>query len=880
MLRMTPNNSSARAKTYYTLADYYLEDAQELAGEWRGKGAELLGLSGTVQKTEWDRLCDNEHPTTGEPLTLRQKSNRRVGYDFTFDVPKSYSLLYSLTEDERLLDSFRAAMRETMDELEAEIQTRVRKRGRNENRTTGNMLWGEFIHFTARPVDGIPDPNLHGHCFVINGTFDDQEQTWKAGEFSNLKRDAYYFQQKFDSRLASRMMDLGLAVERTKSSWQLAGLDKATLDKFSLRTAEIEAEAKRLGIVDPVAKAELGAKTRSRKVKDLTLPELREEWRSRLTDDEQTSLRAMQQRLGGEVVPRQEQVAQVAVDQAIEHVFERQSVVPERKLLAEAIKRSIGQASLAAVEQAFSQADVIVKDHRGRRMVTTPAVLGEEQRYLRFAREGRGTCPPLQAGPHQFRRTWLNQDQQKAAEHVLQSRDRVTLVRGAAGVGKTTMMKETIEAIEATGVRVFPFAPSSKTSGGVLREKEGFATADTVTRLLVDERLQQQLAGNVVWIDEAGQVSSREMAQIFDLAGRQRARIVLSGDIRQHGSVGRGSALRLLEQEAGLVPAEIKEILRQQGDYKRATAALSEGRVEEGFEQLNQLGWIREVRDRDRYRILAEDYVGTVLGGETALVVSPTHLEAERITNSVRERLKAAGRIAADERRVAVLHKYDLTDAERSDAVNFSPGDVLEFHQNAKGFQKGQRITLGTERPPIEQAARFQVFHPRTLSLAAGDVIRITRNGKSLEGVRFHNGDLLRIAGFDADGNLLTQERKTIAADFGHLAYGYVTTSYSSQGSDVDRIFIGQSTDSRPAASQQQFYVSISRGKKQATIYTKDKDELLASIQRSEEKLTATELVQEGGVSRQPSLAGLPQARPELPTEQAERQPKELIYER
>ena len=228
------------------------------------------------------RLCENRHPETDEPLTLRTKHERRVGYDFNFHVPKSVSLLYSMTKDERLLDAFRDSVDETMQEMEAEMKTRVRKPGKNEDRTTGNMVWGEFVHFTSRPVDGVPDPHLHAHCFVFNTTWDEKEKSWKAGQFADLKRDAPYFEAVFHSRMAGTAGRLGLEVERNKTGWELAGIEKATVAKFSRRTAEIEEEARKKGVLDPQAKSELGAKTRERKQKNLTLDELRKEWASRL----------------------------------------------------------------------------------------------------------------------------------------------------------------------------------------------------------------------------------------------------------------------------------------------------------------------------------------------------------------------------------------------------------------------------------------------------------------------------------------------------------------------------------------------------------------------------------------------------------------------
>ena len=172
MLRIVPNSSAAGAKSYFSTADYYAPGQQELKGVWRGYGAARLGLSGSIEQKDWDALCENRNPTTGEKLTARQKSERRVGYDFNFHVPKSVSVLYGITRDERILDAFRDCVNQTMREMEAETKTRVRKGGKNEDRITGEMIWGEHVHFTSRPIDGIPDPHLHAHCFALNTTFD------------------------------------------------------------------------------------------------------------------------------------------------------------------------------------------------------------------------------------------------------------------------------------------------------------------------------------------------------------------------------------------------------------------------------------------------------------------------------------------------------------------------------------------------------------------------------------------------------------------------------------------------------------------------------------------------------------------------------------
>ncbi|QDT53877.1 Multifunctional conjugation protein TraI [Caulifigura coniformis] len=848
MLRITEASHSSQAKSYFTAksADYYIDgQEQELAGKWRGKGAQLLGLSGTVDEKDWHALCDNINPETGKTLTARQKKERRVGYDFTFSVPKSVSLVYGLTGDERLLDAFRDSVRETMDEIESEVAARVRKGGRDEDRTTGNAVWGEYVHLTSRPVDGVPDPQLHAHCFVMNATFDAEEKRWKAIQVGDLKADAPYFEARFQARMGSKLRELGLATERTKDGWEIEGITGETIRKFSRRTAEIEQKARDKGITDPKAKAELGAKTRNRKAKNMTLDQLREEWTSRLSPEEQDAISRVSISLGGERVREERELAREAVINAADHLFERSSTVDERRLLAEAFKRAGGKASIEAVEDQYRRQGFLFAARDGRTLVSTREILAEEQAMLGFARSGRGMYRPLGSGRYEFRRSWLNEGQKNAVEHVLKSRDRVVLIRGAAGVGKTTMMEEAKEALESNGHRVFAFAPPAKASRGVLREK-GFAEADTVAMLLGNEKLQQQLKGQVIWVDEAGLIGTRTMNRIFQLADRLDARLILSGDRRQHGSVERGDALRLLEDEAGLKPASITEIQRQERtDYKQAIRDLSEGNSVAGFRKLDALDWIREIPTQDRYRQLAADYLATVKLGETALVIAPTHVEGARVTSEIRDGLKEAGLLGRDEQTISVLVNANLTEAERRDASNYQPSDVLVYHQNAKGVRKGQQVRVDREHLPADQAARFQVYRQRTLRIAEGELLRVTKNGRTVEGRAINNGDLVRVRAFNGQGDLVT-DKGTISREYSHLALGYVHTSVASQGADADRVFVAQSWDSQAASNQRQFYVSASRGKRSAVFYVDNRQEFLAAVRKSDERMSAIELVSGG----------------------------------
>jgi hypothetical protein len=148
-------------------------------------------------------------------------------------------------------------------------------------------------------------------------------------------------------------------------------------------------------------------------------------------------------------------------------------------------------------------------------------------------------------------------------------------------------------------------------------------------------------------------------------------------------------------------------------------------------------------------------------------------------------------------------------------------------------------------RLPLQHADRFQVYEPARLGLAIGDTIRVTQNYRSArDGYRLDNGAMRRVKGFTDKGEIVLANGRKLGAEFAHFAYGYVTTSYASQGDTVDRVLIAQGAESFPASSREQMYVSASRGKEEARIYTDDKLALQARIRESGERASATELLE------------------------------------
>jgi conjugative relaxase-like TrwC/TraI family protein len=233
MLQINPVLNGKQAATF----EYY---AQESPGIWGGIGAETLDLYGEVYKEQFDLLASNKHPITGEKLTVRTKSKRRIGYDFCFDVPKSLSIYLAETNDSKLENIITQSALDTMYEMEQQIGTRVRKDNQWDNRITGNMVYAQFNHSTSRPVNGSVDPQRHIHFFVFNATEDKEEARWKACETEAIKRNANEYQRQYHGRLISRLRDNGYRVRITKDAFELYSITRDLIDKFSKRTKVIK----------------------------------------------------------------------------------------------------------------------------------------------------------------------------------------------------------------------------------------------------------------------------------------------------------------------------------------------------------------------------------------------------------------------------------------------------------------------------------------------------------------------------------------------------------------------------------------------------------------------------------------------------------------
>jgi conjugative relaxase-like TrwC/TraI family protein len=855
--------NSQDAKDYYAHLshdDYFAKDAPENRPTYQGKTAELLGISGMeATKESFYALCDNRHPITGEKLTSRDKDDRRILTDMTFDVPKAVT--EAVRKDKRVKPVLESALRETLTEMQEDMCVRVRKGGRNEDRVSGNMLYVIWPHETTRPLDdGTVDPHKHWHVTVLNASFDPEEKRLKACQFGNIVRDKAYYQAAWHARVARPLSELGYGIEKDGNSFTLAGIARSIVEKFSRRTGVIEAEAERKGITDEAVKAGLGAKTRNKKSKVAkSMSELHAEWDSRLTPEERLAIQTAGSgfaRGDDPVTPDQ------AKQYALEHSFERASAVSEKRLKAEALTYGVGSIRPEDVADIADHPEVIARKHAGQLMATTKTVLRDEVSMLQFAQDGQRKFRPFTNSLSTSDLEGLIPKQRDAVLHIVNSRDQVTGMIGKAGTGKTHTLKTAISAIGWTQV----LAPSASVAD--MLRKDGFPNVMTLQRFLLDEKAQEAAKGKPLLAEEAGLVSSRDMRRLFDVAKKNGNRVIVSGDPVQHSSVEAGDAFRLLEKEGGVRLARLTQIMRQEAEQDRkAIEAFSQGTeagTKKGYDLLVKSGRVIEIADDDDLRKrLVNEFAKLKDTGETPLVITPTHARAALITAELRARLKDRGELG-EEREFNRRRALGWTTAEKGDARNYEAGMVVEFHQNAKGFTRGERavvaagesggLTLLTESGtrkaiPHTQADRFEVYKVQPQAIAARDQIRITKNGLlkvegQARGTPVNNGDIYPVEGFTKEGHIRLPGGKIMPKDFGHFTLGYVSTSQGSQGKTRHHELVDWSSSTLVATDRKAAYVTPSRFVKSMQAFVNDKREAREHLSRGGDRLSAVELTQ------------------------------------
>jgi conjugative relaxase-like TrwC/TraI family protein len=852
MLTAVAHKNLADAEKYFDehlgQNDYYA--AGEIRpGQWIGTGAERLELKNAVTRERFHALCENRNPNDGERLTQRQQNEdkRRVFYDFTCSAPKSVSVLAVTMNDDRLVSAHEEATRTAFRELETFAATRVRKQGSQRDRTTGNLVAAAFTHTSSRALD----PQLHTHFTVFNATFDETEKCWKALQAGGMYDAIRYGTAVYRNELAKRIQAIGYRIQPAKHGFEIEGISPEILKRFSKRSQQRDAVVRAL-------EQKLGRKlsnnaislavhqSRAKKISGISTVEVREQQLTQLQPDELQALQKLTKTVPPVRQVRRFEPENQAFNYAVAHVFERQSVVPEHELLGVALAQHPGELDLGHLKEALKYSNELIKTERG---FSTRQILATEIALIQTVNHGCDAFAPLH--PSYQPADWLGEDQRRAIYHVLRTSDRITGLRGLAGSGKTTALRELVTACNEAKIEPLFCAPTGAATD-VLR-REGFEAVTLQSLLLSKPKLSER---KIIVLDEAGAVGIDDMRRLFEVA--KDCRVVLSGDTGQHASVARGDALRILERHSNFKSGQLTAIRRQRkAEYRKAVELAAQKRTVEAFAQLERMGVVVEVLadgHQQLHQSGAESYVKALAENKSALLVAPTWNEIEEVTERVRAALKTSGRLTGEEKEFEVFDSLAWTEAQKRDTRQYRSGMAIRFHRRGHGFKKDETVSVvavendslkvqranGSENIfKMGQGSALDVGQKRKLKVAAGDKLLLQANAVRK---RFINGELVEVLAINGDAIVLADGR-VISKNYRTFTHGYAVTSHAAQGKTVDQVLVVASSRSLPAVSQQQFYVSISRGRERCQVFTDDVERLRSHVAHSSSRLAAVEVM-------------------------------------
>src|SRR5438477_677078 len=891
MLTISSPLSASQAQAYHAeefsnARENYYSQGDQIRGEWHGRLAGQWGLRGEVREEHFQRLSEGQHPMSGEQLvrhqTAREYVNRdgrkvspmehRAGWDATFSAPKSVSLTALVGGDERVREAHRESVGVALDELEQYVQARIG--GNLPAETTGKWIAAKFEHDSARPVNGYAAPQLHTHAVFFNLTETDDGDA-HALQPRELYKTQQYATAVYRSELAHRLKELGYEIERGESNQpEVKGYSKEYLEASSPRRKQIEEHLAKENHRGAGAAQIAAHQTREGKL-ELSHEEMRERHKAmaaQFGNQPKRVVEAAQKR--GEQL--KEEPGEKAIGQALtysrEKNLEREAVAEERELLRDALKRSMGDATVAKVKTEFEKrvqaGEFIETSNRAPgRAFTTSEMIDHERDTIQVMRAGQNQHEPI--ARFETRRdieqdhSHLSESQRAAVEQILSSRDQVTALEGVAGAGKTTSLAVIREAAEREGYKVEGFAPTSRAAQNLA---EAGIESSTLQRHLTRSEEPHDGQKRLYVLDESSLASTKQMNELLHRL-RENDRVLLVGDTRQHEAVEAGRPYQQL-QEAGIETARLDEIVRQRDPaLKEVVEQLSRGNVREAIERLDTQDRVHEIPDRnERLKEIAREYATKPEG---TLVVSPDNQSRREINEAIHRTMQSTGQVDAREHKQRVLvGRQEITGADRQWAAQYQPGDVVRYTRGSKthGIEAGEyaRVEHANEKENLVTVKRESgervSYDPRRLhgvtlyreterGFSQGDRAQFTAPNREQH---IANRELGTIEKIDDSGNLQMRldSGRTVAfniKDNRHLDYGYAVTSHSSQGQTADRVLVHVDTDKarEKLVNRRLAYVAVSRGRYDAQVYTSDKGQLAEQLGRDVSHRSAMEASRE-----------------------------------
>ncbi|CTQ51394.1 Ti-type conjugative transfer relaxase TraA [Jannaschia donghaensis] len=500
----------------------------------------------------------------------------------------------------------------------------------------------------------------------------------------------------------------------------------------------------------------------------------------------QSQIGASAQRIAGEGSPadRAELHREIARDNgariiaepslALDAITHQQSTFTQRDMARFAHRHSDGIDQFNALTNAIRSAPDLVElgtDGRGEARFTTRAMIEAETRLHRAAKvlaekqryEVRDADRKAALARAEACGLVLSREQADALTHVTAERD-LGIVVGHAGTGKSAMLGVAREAWEASGYQVRCVALSGIAADG-LQSGSGIAsrTIDSLEHGWAQNR-DRFTARDVLVIDEAGMVGTRQLERVLSHAADAGAKVVLVGDPQQLQSIEAGAAFRSLHQRHG--GAEIGEVRRQRTDWQRnATRDLATGRTGAAIQAYEAEGMVHAAETREQARadlIDRWDRDRQEAPDQSRVILTHTNAEVYALNELARARKRAAGDLG---------EAVSLT-VERGDRC-FASGDRVMFLQNDRGLGV-KNGTLGTIEEVGAQSMAVRIDEGRSVQFDLKDYDRLDQGYAATihkaQGMTVDRTHVLATPGLDAHGSYvaLSRHRDGLNLHYGH----------------------------------------------------------------------------------------------------------------
>jgi len=894
LLTVSPHKTAADGSSYFDKDAYYSTNGKK--SQWYGKGAHDLGLSGAVTKEVFDTIL-NGYDLNGNPLVKNAgsediknadgdviKHGRNAYIDLTFSAPKSVSLL-SYTDD-RIEDAHNRAVERALIELETHYSY-TRKADENGDiliTQSDNLVMARINHYESRELD----PQLHSHIVLMNLTKGDDEK-WRSIEAGKIFQDQLFIGQFYRNEIAKELRKIGYEIDVTdheKGLFEIKGVSKEICEEFSTRRQQVlEAKEKYEDYSISEAKKSELACLDSRKTKsDSKIEEIRKDIEIRLSSYGKTLDEIKRDSLNLLSDSAPDFTPAECIRLAIDDLTDKQSAFTEKEVIERALKGGIGSYTAEQLREEFqTQSDIQILGMEGNYsslFFTTHEIKNTEQNIIDWAQEGRNrsdSAIPREKMKQHFARIkeegkTLTAGQRSAVEMVCTTKDRISLIQGDAGAGKSFAMGTVKETLEAEGIIVKGFAPTGKATQEL--EAAGVQSM-TVDKFLCSQYHQNQTGKGEVWlVDEAGMMGSRKMWAFLQKAAEHNAKVVLIGDTKQFQSVEQGKIFQDLQDHSFVSKTEITEVKRQQTDHAKAVvAAIKKEDFSQAFMILEEQKGFREIKSREeRFNHITAEYLKDQGNSVNSVVLTSNNTDKNEINRLIRSELARIGTVETGQQ-YAMFEKKELNSVSKKFASSYREGQIVVFKkdcedvpcgsrkQGSKGVQgiiqtvdrEGNRVRIeyfdkseGCYRSADidlkRHAAKFDTYDQAEKRFGAGDRVIFTKNdGK----IGVSNGQTGTIKSIDENGTAIIQisSSKSVecnlrnkgSSGYTYLDHAYCLTNHKSQGSSYDKAIVNADVSGQ-RTNYNAFYVQATRMKQDLSIYTNDKQKLIDQAQIRQDK--------------------------------------------